>query len=304
MEDTRLTLSHAARSLLGAPRDRGRAHQHVLRRGAPAVPRNDAAQDRVNWWEVRSRRHDVVRVPATGRSTRERARRGMADGHEPEDRQSRVRQAVGARALPQGPRLRPRRPDPAQHRLARRTSGTTSCSPPSRTGRAPRPRPRSRPCSLRSPGRSLPTAAWWWCSRPGTTRHGDRAPDLAGRRAVRDPAAHVDQGARSPAQRRRAEAVHVRACRRQPGAVQLPHARHAERGHQPAHDVDRARSLERRRLRGPDRRRAGRRRHAGRQLPRRSPTTSCSSTAVCGSRTRASSSSRTEIERERVTGSA
>ncbi len=81
------------------------------------------------------------------------------------------------------------------------------------------------------------------------------------------PAAHVDQGARSPAQRRRAEAVHVRACRRQPGAVQLPHARHAERGHQPAHDVDGARRLERRRLRGPDRRRACRRRHAGRQLP-------------------------------------
>ena len=36
-------------------------------------------------------------------------------------------------------------------------------------------------------------------SRPG---HGDRAAHLAGRRTVRDPAAHADQGARPPAQRR------------------------------------------------------------------------------------------------------
>ncbi len=127
----------AARSLLGAPRDRGRAHQHVLRRGArscfPATPPRRAGS-------TGGRSVSTAR-PRTSSSSRSVNSRTCSprDGRRSRARRpaTRVRQAVGARALPQGPRLRPRRPDPAQHRCARRTSSTTSCSPPSRTARAP-----------------------------------------------------------------------------------------------------------------------------------------------------------------------
>ena len=170
-----------ARSLLGAPRDRGRAHQHVLRRGSPAVSPQRRRAGPGQLVGGPSRRHDLVRVPATGRSTRERARRGVADGHEPEDRQSRVRQAVGARAVPQGPCLLARRPDPAQHRWpaglqvrprARRPAVPIAhrCRDQGQDG-ARSDRPGARP--RRPPGGGAVDRA-----RPG---HGDRAPDLARR---------------------------------------------------------------------------------------------------------------------------
>ena len=177
----------AARSLLGAPRDRRRAHQHVLRGGARAVsPQRRRGAGPGHWWEVgldgttsyefQQQVGQLENVLAEGWQTVTSPKTGNPVYDKPS-----VLVLYRKR-----PGLRARRPDPAQHRgpqdfkydlvlAAQPYRSRTPAETKVKTVLAPIARalaPNGRLVVVQSTG-----------SRPGD---GDRAPHLAHRRTVRD----------------------------------------------------------------------------------------------------------------------
>ena len=243
-----------------ASRHGRRADQHVLRRGAEPVPaltgqpgrRSSGGTSRwraTTSYDYHQQISGLEHILETGWQTTSS-----------EERQPGVRHAVGARAVPQ-PTVRSRCTTSSRATSARRRSSTTtSCWPPSRTARAPTPSPRCAPCSRRSPARWRRTDGSSSCSRPATTR-GWRSCGASGPTTNRSRPRATSSSRSSTASstattvRRRTRST---AMSDAPGAVHVPPARDAERGHQPAEHVDRAGGVERRRVRRPDRGRARR----------------------------------------------
>ena len=106
MEDTRLTLSTLPGRFSEHPETVVVLTNMFYAEAPELFPRSPEAQAKVQWWEVGLEGTTSFEFQQQVGQPRERARRGMADGVEPEDRQPGVRQAVGARAVPQRPRVR------------------------------------------------------------------------------------------------------------------------------------------------------------------------------------------------------
>ena len=230
MEDTRLTLATLPDRLAEHPQSVIVLTNMFYAEAPTLFPKAPEHQDESALDRCAAEGQQRARLLLADPRSRRPSHPGMADGVEPEDRQPGVRHALGDGAVPRRPRLRAERSDPA-------------CD---RRPAAVRIRSRARRTALPQPhlGRDEgqervgPIGQGAGAGRPAGRRavdgarsgDGDHPPDLADGRPVRHAAAHADEGARRPVERRQRQRLRLRRHERRGVAVHLPPARNAQRG--------------------------------------------------------------------------
>ena len=185
MEDTRLTLATLPDRLAEHPQSVVVLTNMFYAEAPHLFPKAAEFHDKVRWIDVPLKGNSVARVLPADPRARRPPHAGLADGIEREDRQPRLRHAVGDGAVSRRPGLRAQRPDPAADRRSAAVRVRPRAGGPAVSQPHVGARPRSRTCWRRWPRRSHRPDGWSWSNRPGhDPGHGDHPQDLAGRGSV------------------------------------------------------------------------------------------------------------------------